>query len=168
MIKTTIVASVVAVTGIFSTVYDFQSSLPQPVCIEEDHRLTEVKRALRLLGKDQKFAVPLYQSAVVSNIDPLLWTCNIQCESEFKIAAKSKKGYQGLGQTPKAVGRTGYELADLTYAACVYQEKVKIAKGDTKLAWALYKGGNNPAAKKEADKVFVLYRKLKEQMKEDS
>lgn len=166
MIKTVIVATLITASSIFSTVHDFQAALPQPVCIEEDYRLTEVKKALKLLEKDQKFAVPLYQSAIASNIDPLLWTCNIQCESEFKITAKSKKGYQGLGQTPKAVGRTGYELADLTYAACVYQEKVKIAKGDTKLAWAMYKGGNNPAAKKEAEKVFALHRKLKEQMKE--
>lgn len=166
MIKTALVASIIATTSIFSVVSDFQQSLPQPVCIEEDTRLTEVRKALKLLGKDQKFATPLYQSAVASSIDPLLWTCNIQCESEFKITAKSNKGYKGLGQTPQAAMKTGYELADLTYAACVYQEKVKIAKGDTKLAWALYKGGNNPAAKKEAEKVFVLHRKLKEQIKE--
>lgn len=168
MFKTTLVASLVTATSLFSTVHDFQQTLPQPVCIEEDPRLTEVRQALKLLGKDQKFAAPLYQSAIASNIDPLVWTCNIQCESEFKITAKSNKGYKGLGQTPQAVMKTGYELADLTYAACVYQEKVKIAKGDTKLAWALYKGGNNPAAKKEADKVFALYKKLKAQMKEVS
>jgi len=164
MIKTTLVASVIMVTSIFSTVHDFQSSLPQPVCIEEDQRLRDVKKALALLGKDQKFALPLYQSAVASGIDPLLWTCNIQCESEFKIAAKSKKGYKGLGQTPKAVMKTGYELADLTYAACIYREKVKIAKGNTRLAWALYKGGRSTEAHMEAAKVFALYHNIKEKI----
>lgn len=164
MIKTALVASIIATTSIFSVVHDFQQSLPQPVCLEEDPRLTEVKQALKILGKDPKFAVPLYQSAIASNIDPLVWTCNIQTESEFKITAKSHKGYKGLGQTPSAVGRTGYELADLTYAACVYQEKLKIAKGDTKLAWALYKGGRSAEAYREAAKVFALYSKLKEKI----
>jgi len=168
MFKTAIVASLLTTTSLFSVVHDFQSALPQPVVIEEDPRLSEVKQALKLLGKDLKFALPLYQSATIAGIDPLLWACNIQTESEFKITAVSKKGYKGLGQTPQAKMKTGYELADLTYAACVYQEKVRIAEGDKKLAWALYKGGDNPAAKKEAEKVFALYHKLKEQMKEDT
>jgi len=165
MIKTAIVASLIATTGLFSVVHDYQQALPSPVVVSaEDPRLTEVKKALTLLGHDLSFAEPVYVSAVAAKIDPLLWCANIQCESEFKRTAKSNKGYKGLGQTPKAAMKTGYDVADLTYAACVYQEKVRIAKGDTRLAWALYKGGNNTAAKREATKVFALYEELKEKV----
>jgi hypothetical protein len=97
----------------------------------------------------------------------VFWTCNIECESEFKITAKSPKGYKGLGQTPKAVMKTGFEEVDLTYAACVFDEKMKIVKGDPIKALMLYKGGNNPAARKCADKVFVLYDKIKLKLKEN-
>jgi len=167
MFKTAVVASLVATSSLFSVVSDFQQSLPYPVQLEkEDPRLTEVRKALVILGRDQRFAEPVYVSAVAAKIDPLLWACNIERESEFKITARSKKGYVGLGQTPKAVQRTGYEIADLTYAACVYQEKVKIAKGDTRLAWALYKGGRSAEAHREAEKVFVLYEKLKLKLQE--
>lgn len=167
MIKTALVASIIATTSIFTVVQDFQEAMPYPVQLNKvDPRLVEVKKALQILGRDQKFAEPVYVSAIAAGIDPLLWTCNIEKESEFKITAKSKKGYKGLGQTPQAKMVTGYEVADLTYAACVYKEKVQIAHGDTRLAWALYKGGNNPAAKKEADKVFVLYKQLKTKLEE--
>ena len=60
--------------------------------------------------------------------------------------------------------KLGYEEADLMAAACVFAEKRKIAKGDIPLAWALYKGGDNPAAHKEAKKVFALYEKVKRQL----
>lgn len=166
MIKTMTIALITATTfQIFSSVNEFQSSLPQPVQIKEDSKLVETKKALTLLGRDLSFAEPIYHSAKAGNIDPVLWACNIECESEYKITAKSKKGYKGLGQTPKAVMKTGYITADLTYASCVYKEKLSIAKGNPKLALALYKGGNNPQAHKDAEKVFVLYHKIKNEMK---
>ena len=166
MIKT-ITLSIIAATTfqIFSSVNEFQTSLPQPVQVKEDSKLTEVKKALTLLGRDTNFAEPIYHSAKIGNIDPILWACNIECESEYKINAKSSKGYKGLGQTPKAVMKTGYITADLTYASCVYKEKLSIAKGNPKLALALYKGGNNKQAHKDADKVYALYHKIKDQMR---
>jgi hypothetical protein len=167
MIKTTILVATVATAGLFTVVNDFQTALPQPVeiCIE-DPRLTDVRKTLALLGRDAKYAKSIYSSAVAKGIDPVFWACNIECESEFKITAKSSKGYKGLGQTPKAAMKTGFEEADLTYAACIFDEKMKIAKGDSKRALALYKGGDNPAARKCADKVFTLYDKIKLKLKE--
>jgi soluble lytic murein transglycosylase-like protein len=169
MIKTTLTVAILATTGIFTVVNDFQSALPQPVEIcKEDPRLTEVRKALVILGRDSKYAKDIFVSATSKNIDPILWVANIECESEFKITAKSKKGYKGLSQTPKAAMKTGFELGDLTYGACVLDEKLKIAKGDMTKAMMLYKGGNNPAAKKCADKVFALYHKLQKQVREDA
>lgn len=152
---------------IFTAVNEFHSTFPQPLELKEkeDYKLTETKQALTLLGKDLKFAEPIVISARAGNIDPVFWACNIFCESEFKITAKSPKGYKGLAQTPKAVMKTGFEVADLTYGACVYKEKLTVAKGNPRLALALYKGGNNPKAKADAEKVYKLYNKIKEQMK---
>lgn len=165
MIKVLTVSLLTATTfSIFNSVNEFNRALPTPVQISEDSKLTETKKALTLLGKDLKFAEPIYISAKIGNIDPVLWACNIQAESEFKINAKSPKGYKGLGQTPKAVMKTGYETADLVYAASVYKEKLSIAKGNPKLALTLYKGGNNSYAKKDAEKVYKLYAKIREQM----
>jgi len=129
-------------------------------------RLTDTREALKILGRDPKFARDIFSSASAKNIDPVFWACLIETESEFKLTARSSKGYKGLTQTPKAVGRTGFELGDMTYGICILDEKLKVARGDLNLAMALYKGGNNPAAKKEAKKVFVLYEKVNTQIKE--
>jgi len=161
MLKTSIALMTFTTIGIFSVVNDFQSAMPVPVEIcKEDPKLTEVRDTLRILGRNDKYAKDLYMSATAKGINPVLWTCNIETESEFKITAKSKKGYKGLGQTPKAAMKTGYESADLLYAACVLDEKLRISGGDIHKAMMLYKGGNNPAAKKEADKVFALYERI--------
>jgi hypothetical protein len=101
-------------------------------------------------------------------MDPVKWTVNINEESEYKITAKSRKGYKGLGQTPKAVMKTGYIIGDLTYAACTYNEKLTIAKGNPDLALALYKGGNNPAAHKFAKSVETKYQALRAKMNEEN
>jgi hypothetical protein len=153
---------------IFNAVNEFHDTFPQPLEIKEkeDYKITETKQALTLLGKDLKFAEPIVISARAGGIDPVFWACNIFCESEFKITAKSPKGYKGLAQTPKAVMKTGFEVADLTYGACVYKEKLTVAKGNKRLAMALYKGGNNPQAIKDANKVFVLHEKISKKIKE--
>ena len=162
MFKTALVCSLVATTSVFSVVHDFQSTLPQPVLLtKEDPRLVEVRKALRLLGRDEAFAYDVFVTATAKNIDPIMWVANVECESEFKRTAVSPKGYKGLGQTPRAQMRPGYDAADLMLAACIYAEKIRIAKGDERKALQLYKGGNNPAALKEAEKVFRLTAKLK-------
>jgi hypothetical protein len=167
MIKTMIFTATIGTMGIFSAVNELHQELPVPVEIcQEDPKLTEVRKALVILGRDPKNAKSIYYTAKAKDINPLLWAANIECESEFNIKAKSYLGYKGLGQTPHAIMRLGYEEADLMAAACVFAEKRRIAGGDDRLAWALYKGGRSAAAHKEAKKVFVLYEKLKLKVKE--
>lgn len=167
MIKTMIIAATIGTIGVFNVVDNFHSILPVPVEVsQEDPKLTEVRKALVILGRDPKNAKAIYFTATAKDITPLLWCANIECESDFKIDAKSSMGYKGLGQTPKAIMKLGYEEADLMAAACVFAEKRKIAKGDDTLAWALYKGGRSAAAHRDAKKVFVLYEKLKLKVKE--
>jgi len=165
MIKTALACTLTAAVGLVNVSHDFHQAMPQPVqIIHEDPALTEVRQALRILGRDESFAHDIVVTARAKQINPLLWCANIERESEFKRTARSNKGYVGLGQTPKAVMRMGYDTADLMLAACIFAEKRRITKGDVAKALQLYKGGNNPAAKKEADKVFALYDKLKKQI----
>ena len=165
MIKTAFVLLSIGTLGMFNAANDFQMAMPQPVEIcSEDPRLTATRNTLQLLGRDVAFAKDVFVTATAKNIDPVLWACNIECESEFRRTAKSKKGYKGLGQTPKAVMKLGYDTADLMVAACTYDEKLRIAKGDQRKAMMFYKGGNNPASRKEAQKVFTLYDKVKRQL----
>ena len=167
--KTQLVVLPLLALQMFSTVDAFHREIPQPVRIsKEDTRLTEIRQALRILGRDEKYANDLFLSAQVAKMDPVKWACNIETESNFKIDAKSNKNYKGLGQTPKAVMKTGYEVGDLVYAACIYNDKLKFTKGDHHLALAMYKGGNNPAAHKCANKVEDLYAKVKSKINEEN
>jgi len=167
MIKTTVIALTIGTMGIFNVVEEFHRELPVSVEIShESLALTEVRQTLKILGRPEKFANDIYMAASAKGINPTLMTCLIETESEFKITARSSKNYQGLTQTPKAVGRTGYEFGDISYGVCVLAEKLTIAKGDQYLAMALYKGGNNASAKKEAAKVFTLFNKIKAKLKE--
>jgi hypothetical protein len=152
--------------SIFSTVHDFHNVIPVPVeIVKEDPRLTEVRTALKLLKRNTNNAKSIYITAIAKDIDPLLWCMSVEQESEFKITAKSPNGkYKGLGQGPRAIMKLGYEEADLMATACIFAEKRKIAKGDEQLAWALYKGGNNPAAKNVRNALFKNYYRMKEKI----
>lgn len=171
MLKLTLLT--VTTFSIFSSVNDFHQAFPTPVQFKEESVLTETKQALTLLGRDLKFASPIYYSAVANNIDPVLWACVIATESEYKINAVSSMGYKGLAQTRKAVMRTGYELGDLTYGSCELRDKLKSSKGDMAKALTFYKGsktlytkdGKESKGYSQAKEVLTLYSKIKEQMK---
>jgi len=154
MVKSTLTLIPAAVLSIFTLVHDFQENIPKPVNLKSDPIVEETKEVLKIFGRDTRYAEKLVLTARAKNIDHIDWATNIEQESEYKITAKSPKGYKGLGQTPKAAMKTGYEEADLMYAACIFDEKRRIAKGDYHLAWALYKGGNNPEAKRIAAKML--------------
>jgi hypothetical protein len=165
MLKLTLLT--VATFSIFSSVNDFHHALPTPVQFKENSVLTETKQVLTLLGRDVKFAEPLYLAAKAGNIDPVLFACLIETESEFKINVISKKNYKGLGQTPHAMMREGYLVVDLTLASCILREKLNsgYAKGDMTKAIQLYKGGTSNEALKYAKQVMTKYQKIKEQMR---
>jgi hypothetical protein len=170
MIKTIAVSLITMSTfQIFSTVNDFHNALPSPVqvpnsqSLQEDSKLTQTKQALFLLERDIKFAEPVYLAAKSCKLDPVLFACLIEKESEFNILAVSKKGYKGLGQTPVAMRKQGYEIVDLVLAACILREKLNsgYAKGNMLKALQLYKGGKNPEALKYAKETYDLYKEIK-------
>lgn len=159
---------------IFSTVHTFQTSMPQPVKINEDSAITEVKKALFILGRNPKYAAPVYYSAKANDIDPILWAQVLDTESDYVMTAESSMGYKGFAQTPKAVMKTGFEVGDMTYGSCVLRDKLRISKGNMETALTYYKGsktltdknGKDTLGHTQAKRVLTLYAKLKNQMKE--
>ena len=145
----------------------------KPVVVQEVNELKSTSKALQILNRDQSFVEPIYYSAKANGIDPILWSCVVETESNYYIKAKSKSGYKGLAQTPKATMKTGYEVGDLTYGSCILKEKLKIAKGDMTKALTFYKGsktlkdkhGKDTKGYKQAKEVMNLYNKVKLQMK---
>ena len=61
-------------------------------------------------------------------------------------------------QTPIATKQ--WQDVDILIGCKILEEKIGYAKGDIRLALALYKGGNNPMAKRQAEQVINLYRSL--------
>ncbi len=167
MIKTTLTLLVIGTAGIFNVVSDFQQTLPQPVEVcAEDPRLTDTRKTLAILGRNPSFAKDVFTVATAKGYDPVLWACNFEKEAEFKRNAVSKKGYKSFGQTRVAFQKMGYDMADMAAAVCDYDQKLKAAKGNEKLAWAYYKGGDNPEARQNVKELFDLYAKVKAKIKE--
>jgi len=165
MIKLVTTAILVpAVFSIFDATYEFQQQMPQPLILSESPQFVRTRNAISILKGPASLTRDVYAAATSKGLNPVLFAVLIQTESEFKITAKSHKGYRGLAQTPTAMMRTGYELVDLTLGACILDEKIKIAKGDLQLGLALYKGGNNPAAHKYARQVLTLYNKVNNEL----
>jgi len=93
-----------------------------------------------------------------TNINDKIITSLMFTESNFRKKAISSKGYKGLMQTEKA--SFGYSEVDTLMGAKVLQEKLRISKGNLHRALALYKGGNNPQARKQASEVIKVYKTL--------
>jgi hypothetical protein len=74
--------------------------------------------------------------------------CLMKTESDYDRKAISHKGYSGLMQTP---GMSGYIDLDVRWGVRILKEKLDLAKCDLKKAIALYKGGNNRLARKQAE-----------------
>jgi soluble lytic murein transglycosylase-like protein len=113
------------------------SSLKCPV-----KKMKEVTQAIELASEQ-------------TNLNPILLACLLQTESGFNPKAVSEKNYKGLMQTPTATFK--WADVDILHGARILEEKLKLTKGDIVLALALYKGGNNPMANRQAKQVLALY-----------
>ena len=105
-------------------------------------RIPEMESALRL-ASDR------------TGIDGKLLAVLVFTESNFKKRAVSGKGYKGLMQTPSA---SFFTDVDILYGARILKEKLKLTRGDLFEALTLYKGGDGPSARKQANRVLEIYR----------
>ena len=101
-------------------------------------------------------------SRVIKN-PPLLVTALAHSESGMKLSAVSSKGYSGILQTPGRQTTKKYADVDVLHGCRILEEKLEDpqSKGDLRTALAMYKGGLNKQAFKQADEVLALYSKLK-------
>lgn len=83
-------------------------------------------------------------------------------ESNFRNSALSPKGYIGIAQTPYASIK--YPEVDILHGAMILKDKIRIANGNIFRALALYKGGDNPVAKKQAKHVIQVYNRVIERI----
>jgi soluble lytic murein transglycosylase-like protein len=148
---------------LFFSIYSLNLSMPIPVYVKSDPLVAEAKTALYHLGaptnKIEKFSVAIGNAAKLTDFSPTLLVALMYTESTFKETAVSPKNYKGLMQTPKAT--FVYSDVDILYGSRILRDKMSDAKGDLPLALALYKGGNNPAAKRYAKECLQIYNNLK-------
>lgn len=130
--------------------------------------LENILRELDAPSKDiPEIANAILFAAEKINVNPLLIVALIQTESNFKMKAVSHKNYKGLMQTPTATME--FPDVDILHGVRILEEKLRYANGDIKLALAYYKAGQNakPNAlkqgKQQAEQVYILYTKLKQQ-----
>jgi hypothetical protein len=91
-------------------------------------------------------------------ISPALIVSLMDTESGFKKDAVSSEGYMGLMQTPWA--STKWPDVDILLGVRILEEKLRIANNNLPLALALYKGGDNRLAHRQAGETLRIYQDL--------
>jgi soluble lytic murein transglycosylase-like protein len=163
-----IILLIVGLSFLSYSTYNFSKVLPVPIVIEKkpDKVFIEARNALRVLNAPNNrfddLAHAVTNASKMTNLSPSLIVSLMYTESEFKYTAVSKKGYRGLMQTPWA---SHYADVDILYGCKILKDKLYEANNDLLFALALYKGGNNPEAKKYAKETHKLYLKVKKDMK---
>jgi len=96
----------------------------------------------------------------VSNreISPALIVSLMDTESGFNKDAVSSRGYRGLMQTPWASAK--WPDVDILLGVRILEEKLRIANNNLPFALALYKGGDNRLAHRQAGKTLRIYQDL--------
>jgi soluble lytic murein transglycosylase-like protein len=95
------------------------------------------------------------------DLNGFLILCLMKTESDYDRKAVSHKGYAGLMQTP---GMSGYIDLDVRWGVRILKEKLDRAKCDLKMAIALYKGGNNRLALRQAEDFMRRWKKVSREM----
>jgi len=148
---------------------DLNTSLPVAVKIQKENKIiTEIKNDLVRLeapdNKIQELAEAVYTANQSTGVDHKLIISLMYTESNFNVKAtgppnRTNIRYKGLMQTPTA---TLFSNVDTLHGVMILKKKLEITDFDLRKALALYKGGNNPVAYRQADQVIKLYKKLKE------
>ncbi len=116
------------------------------------------------INKISQITEAVYIAHKCTGIDYKLIIALMKTESNFNENAigpknRTKIRYKGLMQTPTM---SSFNDVDVLHGARILEQKLKIANNDLQLALALYKGGNNSIAHKQAKNVIEIYNSLKE------
>jgi hypothetical protein len=125
----------------------------------------DIERKLRILGapsyKVPKLTQAVKLSTLVSGISHNWILAIMYTEApEFKLNGTSNKGYSSLMGTPR--NKTTREFADVDtlHGVHILEEKLIETHGNMLEALTLYKGGNNPAARKCAMDTYRVYQRI--------
>jgi soluble lytic murein transglycosylase-like protein len=163
----------------------YHSSLPVPMKLIQKPTISttvvkpiEVQKleiALKYLNcpkeKWSTLSDAILKAAQAIRVQPEFVAVLIFTESRFNMRAVSSKGYKGLLQTPMA-SKT-YADVDVLYGCRILEEKMKDPRAkrngqvDMRTVLALYKGGYNKMAFKQADEVLTVYKRLQQKIKEN-
>ena len=163
----TLLLELICIFYIVNVFNNFTTSLPVPIQpISENLILKEIKEDLVTLkapiAKIPKLAQSVYTSHQATGINPKLVLALMKTESNFNESAIGPKNrtairYKGILQTPTA---SWFTDVDILHGVRIFEEKLKITKNDIPKALALYKGGNNQVARKQANEVLTVYKSL--------
>jgi len=158
---------IVALLFLIGTYNNFSMNLPVAVKIEKNVVLNEIKQDLKRLNADRRkipeLANAVYIAHQSTGLNPKLITALMKTESEFKINAigpanRTRIRYKGLMQTPTATLQ--FSDVDVLHGARILKQKLEFSRNNLRMALALYKGGNNPVAYRQADQVLKVYSTL--------
>ena len=162
------IVALVFLIGIYN---NFSMNLPVAVIIEnkvEHNRVIEqiIKdlRDLKAPERDiQNLANAIYMSHQSTGLNSKLIVALMKTESDFTITSigpvnRTNIRYKGLMQTPTAT--LEFSDVDTLHGVRILEQKLKISNNDLRTALALYKGGNNPVAFRQADQVLRVYKQL--------
>jgi len=164
----TTIFQVVAILFLIGTYNNFSMNLPVAVKIEKENVvLNEIKQDLKQLNVDRKkipeLAHAVYTAHQSTGLNPKLITALMKTESNFNLTAigpinRTNIRYKGLMQTPTATLQ--FSDVDILHGARILKQKLDFSRNDLRMALALYKGGNNPVAYRQADQVLKVYSQL--------
>lgn len=162
----TTVIQIVSLCFLVMAYSNLMTSLPVAVKIQENVIIKEIKNDLTSLQaptrKVPELANAVYTAHQSTGLNSKLITAVMYTESKFNEKAigpenRTSIRYKGLMQTPTA---TWFSDVDTLHGARILVSKLEESNHDLRLALALYKGGKNPVAFRQADEVLKLYRKL--------
>jgi soluble lytic murein transglycosylase-like protein len=152
----------ISIFCIAAGIHTILSVAPVQFTIKEQN-LSNLQTALYQAGAPDsripELALAVHKASQSTGINPYLLVALTKTESRFNYSAKSPKNYKGLLQTPWASMK--WADVDILHGARILEDKLRISKGNMEHALALYKGGDNKQAHKQAKEVLVVYRFLK-------
>jgi hypothetical protein len=138
----------------------FMGSLPTPCPTAENPVLKNIKENLVFLGAPKKTfedeVKAIYAGFITTNMPHELITAIVHTESTHNPKAMGVVAYDGnrYGGLMGTDHPSGYSDVDILKGIRKFYDKLKSTNGNVPTALALYKGGNNPLARKEAAEVM--------------
>lgn len=136
----------------------FMIAIPMKATIT--HKEKNVMALQEVFGINEKMANAFYNAGIITELNPVLIACLAYTESNFKLDAKSyayPDKYKGIMQTRNV----DYDAdIDIMRGAKHLRRNYDRVQNMQK-ALALYKGGDNPVAHKQAKRVLDLYKEKK-------